>query len=284
MKTTAWMTITAILFLFWENLPAKTLPLKEAIEKKYLRVVASGTGGHEGDCLKITVGNLYRGDLSITVPAGQIFEAEDTAFQNLMVVKEESFLVARGKNRVVKLSGFCVEAYNASPSEGSAFSLGEMAAGPLLKMARYLSENNLHKNPSAQYAVWAVMDADRLESIGDPALAKFTAELLGKPLPEYHIAYQQPQDRQLPGQPANLREAVAMNGLFYYELLKDQKVSFGLYSENGAHLHDLFSNRLQKRGHHKFRFEFEIRGLEKGNYVVKLVSEGETIKELAVEL
>jgi hypothetical protein len=200
-----------------------------------------------------------------------------------MVSKEETFLVARGKNRITRLFGFCVEASDGSPSEGSVFSLGKMVEGNLLKMARYLSDNNLHKNSAAQYAVWAVMDDDRLESIGDPVLSKFTADLLGKPLPEYQIAYQQSQDRQLPGQPANWREAVALNGLFYYELPRDQMVSFGLYSAGGEHLHELFSNRLQRRGHHKFRFEFEIRGLEKGSYVVKLVSEGETIKELAVE-
>lgn len=284
MKTTAWFLTSALLFLFLKILPAQAIPLNEAIEKGYIRLAAAGTGGHEGECLKLKLENLSRKNLDVLVPAGQIFEAGDTTLQNLMVTKEETFLVSRGKNCIVRLFGFCVEASDGSPGEGSVFSLGEMAGGNLLKMARYLSHNNLHKNRAAQYAVWAVTDEDRLESIGDRALAKFTADLLGKPVPEYHIGYQQPQDRQLAGQPANWREAVALDGLFYYELPKDQMVSFGLYSADGEHLHELFSNRLQKRGYHKFRFEFEIRGLEKGNYIVKLVSEGETIKELAVEL
>jgi len=283
MKTTAWLATMALSLFNFQMLMAQGIPLNEAIKKGYLALSVSGTGGNEGECLKLKLENISRKDLGIVVPAGQIFEAGDSSLQNLMTSKEGTFLVARGKNRIARLFGFCVEASDGSPGEGSIFSLGKMAEGNLLKMARYLSDNNLHKNSAAQYAVWAVMDADRLESIGDPALAKFTAELLGKPLPEYHIAYQQPQDRQLPGRPANLREAMALNGLFYYELPKDQMVSFGLYSSGGEHLHELFSNRLQKRGHHKFRFEFEIKGLEKGNYVVKLVSEGKTIKELAVE-
>jgi hypothetical protein len=283
-KTTASFAMIALSLFICQMLPAQAIPLNEAIKKGYLALTSFGTGGHEGECLKLKLDNLSWKDLGIIVPAGQIFEAGDSALQNLMISKEETFLVSRGKNRIAKLFGFCVEATDSSPGEGSVFSLGEMAEGNLLKMARYLSDNNLHENQAAQYAVWAVMDEDRLESIGDPVLAKFTADLLGKPLPEYHIAYQQPQDRQSPGRPANLLEAVALNGLFYYELPKDQMVSFGLYSGDGEHLHELFSNRLQKRGQHKFRFEFEIRGLEKGNYVVKLVSEGETIKELAVEL
>lgn len=74
-----------------------------------------------------------------------------------------------------------------------------------------------------------------------------------------------------------------MNGLFYYELQNDKTVDFGLYNEAGELIHTLFKNRLQKRGQHKFKFEFEIRGLEKGKYYARLTNGGRVIKELAVE-
>ncbi len=284
MKTTACLAVLAISLFFIQNLSAQAIPIGDAIQKGYLTLTASGNGGHTGECLKLKLENKTRKKLEVQVPAGQIFEAGDSSLQNLMIGKEETFAIEPGKNRIAKLFGFCVEARDGSPGEGSEFSLGKMAEGHLLKMAQYLSENNLHQNPSAQYAVWAVSDGDRLEGIGDPGLTKFVADLLGKPMPEYHIQYQQPpQDRLLPGQPANWREAMALNGLFYYTLERDQKVNFGLYNENGELVHTLFKNRVQRKGYHKFRFEFEIRGLPKGKYFARMTSGGRMLKELAVE-
>lgn len=284
MKTTWCLVIWASLLFFSQNLPAQAIPIGEAIKKGYLSLSASGNGGHSGECLSLKLENKTRKKLDVTVPAGQIFEAGDSSLQNLMVAKEEVFAIEPGRSRITKLFGFCVEAGDGSPGEGSKYSLGKMADGHLLKVARYLSENNLHQHPSAQFAVWAVSNGERLEGIGDAGLTQFVADLLGKPMPEYHIQYQQPpSDRLLPGQPANWREAMAMNGLFYYTLERDQQVNFGLYNENGELVHTLFKNRVQKRGYHKFRFEFEIKGLPKGKYFARMTSQGQTLKELAVE-
>lgn len=284
-KTTANCCIVAMLLTCLQlDSTAQALGIGEALKKGLVSVTASGAGGHSGQCLQLQIKNISKKKLEIKVPAGQIFEAGDSSLQNLMVSKSENFLVESGKSNTGKLFGFCIEAGDGSPGESSIFKMGKLAEGNLLKMANYLNDNQMHDHPSAQYAVWAVTDADRLEGIGDPSLTKFVADLLGKPVPEYHIQYNAPpQDRQLPGQPANWREAFAMNGLFYYDLAADKQVDFGLYNEAGELVHTLFKNRLQKRGSHKFRFEFEIKGLPKGKYFARLMHHETVIKELAME-
>lgn len=283
MKTTVWYAMLAFLLCHLQGV-AQVLDIGEAIKKGLLTVSAEGNGGHTGECLALHLRNKSKKKLEVRIPPGQIFEAGDSSLQNLMVSMEERLFVESGATAVRKLFGFCIEASNGSPRPGSVFNIGKLAEGNLLKMANFLNENKLHNHPSAQNAVWAVTDADRLEGIGDPTLTKFLADMLGKPMPEYHIRYQTPpQDRQLPGQPANWREAFAMNGLFYYDLAADKQVDFGLYNEAGELVHTLFKNRLQKRGSHKFRFEFEVRGLPKGKYFARLTSRGGVIKELAME-
>lgn len=278
------MAVLGILFLQQQVLPAQVLDLTEAITKGYLSVTATGLGGHSGNCLKLKLESRFRKKFELRIPAGQIFEAEDSLLQDLMISKEEIYALEPGKNRIAHLYGLCIEAHNISPDEGSFFSMGKMAEGNLLKVANYLNSNNLYDHPSAQYAVWSVSDDDRLENIGDQGLAKFIAELLGKPMPEYHIQYQEiQQDRWIPGQPANWREAFALNGLFYYSLNYDQKVNLGLYNEQGELVHYLFKNRVQRKGYHKFRFNFEIKGLSKGKYFVRMTSGDRILKELAVE-
>lgn len=279
-----YLPLTALLFFGLPDLAAQAIDIAEAIKKGFLTATATGLGGHTGECIEVKLLNRSKKKLEVRVPAGQLFEAGDSSLQNLMVGKEEVFLVESGKTRTGKLFGFCVEASNGSPGNGSYFRLGKLAEGNLLKLAKHLSDHVLYQNPSAQFAVWAVSDEERLEGIGDAGLAGFVANLLGKPVPTYHIQYQQPpHDRLLPGQPANWREALAMNGLFYYDLPADQVVDFGLYDESGELVHTLFKNRLQKKGYHKFRFEFEIKGLKKGKYFARLTSKNQIIKELAVE-
>lgn len=283
-KTAKFYVLAALAICLHLQSNAQAIGIGDAIKKRLVSVTATGMGGHSGQCLQLQLRNLSKKKLEISVPAGQIFEAGDSSLQNLMVSKAESFMVESGKSSTRKLFGFCVEASDGSPGENSLFKMGKLAEGNLLKMANYLNENHLHDHPSAQYAVWAVTNADRLEGIGDPVLTKFVADMLGKPMPEYQIQYNAPpQDRQLPGQPANWREAFAMNGLFYYDLATDKQVDFGLYNEAGELVHSLFKNRLQKRGSHKFRFEFEIKGLPKGKYYAKLTSQTGVIKELAME-
>ncbi len=264
---------------------ATPIVLEEALAKGYLELDVSGNGGYFGECLKIKLKNLHRKDLEVTIPAGQIFVAGDSSLQNLMVAKEETLLVEQGKVRVARLHTFCVEATDGSPGEGTPFRVGKMAVGNLLAFAQYLSLENLYQNAYAQNAVWAVSDDQRLEGIGDPALGKYVARLLGKPEPQYHVQYRQPdQSRLLPGSPVlEMQEALSMNGLFYYTLTSDRLVNFELYNEDGEMVHAFTKNRQQKRGYHKFRFEFKISNLPKGKYFARLTSRGETIEELPVE-
>ncbi len=286
MKTFACLAYLAVSYLI---LPPFTttdsLTLADALEKGYVSAEITGEGIYSGDCIRVKLTNNYKKDLSVTVPAGQIFEPSDPLLQDIMIAKEEEILVEKGSNRVARLTGYCVEAGDGAPGEGSVFGVGRMATGNLLSFALFLSQKNQHKNDYAQYAVWAVSDDERLEGIGDPALAKEVAKLLGKPEPQYHVQYQQPdQSRLLPGTPVTMqREALSMNGLFYYTLDSERPVNFELYNEDDEMIHAFFKNRKQLKGYHKFRFEFEISNLPKGKYSARMTSGGAVIEELSVE-
>ncbi len=285
MKFIACLGYLAISSFFLPTFFTETMTLDEALDKGYVTLEVTGEGGYSGDCLKVKLENTYKRNIEVTIPAGQIFEPGDPELQNIMVAKEETLLVEKDKSRIARLFGFCVEAGDGSPGEGTPFGLGKMATGNLLKFALYLSSQKLYKNDFAQYAVWAVSDEERLEGIGDPALAKEVAKLLGKPEPQYYVKYQQPeQSRLLPGTPVTAqREAFSMNGLFYYTLESERPVTFGLYDEADEMILAFFENRKQLRGYHKFRFEFEISNLPKGKYAARMTSGGNVIEELSVE-
>ena len=155
-----------------------------------------------------------------------------------------------------------------------------MATGPLLQLAKYISEKGLQEEPAVQHAVWAVTDQHPLENIYQSDLAGFAAELLGKSAPEYAIVHQLPQEA---GAPAFRPAPARLEGYFRYNLPEEQIVSFGLYDAEGKVVHHFFTNRKQLRGYHKFRFTFEIRNVPSGDYTVRLVSGNKTIEKMEVK-
>ncbi len=268
------------LLLFPLTIFSKVIDLNEAIQQNLVSIKVVGEGGHSGKSLKISFLNMGKKDLEIRVPAGQIFHSEDSTLQDLIIIKEKQLAIEGKQKRLGKFFGLCTQAGNGSPRPGSLFNLGVMATGTLLKVAQYISEKNLQEDRGAQSAIWAITDGHRLENIANMELANYVAEILGKTPPEYAVIH---QNRSLPGQPAFQENPVSMEGIFKYELPKDQLVSFGLYDENDELIHTFRENTRQIKGYHKFKFFFEIRNLPKGKYSVKLTGKEGIIREMDVE-
>ncbi|MCR9286928.1 hypothetical protein OAF63_00390 [Saprospiraceae bacterium] len=270
----------AYLLLCSNLLLSKSILLNEAIANNQISIEVSGEGGHSGKSLKIKFLNQTKKDLEIKVPAGQIFHSQDSTMQDLMITKGKVLALEKQQNRISKFYGMCIQANNSSPSVGSVFNLGALATGSLLKVAEFIFHNRLYENASAQSAIWVVTDGHRLEYIEDPKLAAFMAKTLGKERPEYTITH---ENNSAPGQPAFQYAPAKIEGVFNYSLAEDQKVSFGLFNEEGELVRSFFKNKAQERGIWKFDFYFEISRLPKGKYSVRLTKGDIEIERREVE-
>ena len=77
---------------------AAKVKLEEAIKRKQIQVIASGNGGYQGRKLRLDVKNLTSTPLEVEISAGTIFQSADEAEQNLMITKEEVFVMGpKGK-------------------------------------------------------------------------------------------------------------------------------------------------------------------------------------------
>lgn len=268
----------SLLFLYNFSF-SKTIDIREAIKSGILRVVPEANGGHQERCIKLKLENLKKKKLEVFVPAGLIFHSVDSVVQDLIVIQERMLVLDKLQKRSFSLYAMCIQAGNASPSEGRLFETGPLADGNLLKVVEFVDKNNIRTSP-AQYAIWAVTDNKRIENIRHPELAVFTAELLGKPAPKYFIHH---ANVNRPGERAFQDRPSIISGTFKYKSDRDRKVSFGLYDANGKLLHSAFEDQLQKKGGHKFKFRFEVRNVPKGKYFARLMWEGEILEQLEVE-
>lgn len=270
--------ITSLILIFSVNSLAKKIDIREAIKTGMIKVAPAGNGGYRDRCLKLTVENLQKKPLEVYVPAGLIFHSVDSATQDLILIQERMLVLEKFQQRSFSVYAMCIQAGNMSPFKDALFTMGKEAEGNLLELVRYIDEQNIRTSP-AQYAVWAVTDGKRIENIRHPELAVFTANLLGKPVPEYFIQHDQ---NNRPGQTAFQERPSVIDGTFTYKTDQDKVVSFGLYDAAGTLLHEGFKDQVQKKGTHKFKFRFEVRNIPSGKYYARLMSEGEVLEELSV--
>jgi len=249
------------------TLLAKPVSLVEALNNGWISVSAAAQGGHGGQSIKASFKNLHKRDLELLIPAGFIFNASDSTFQDLIIVKERLLALEKARSKSVMLYGMCIRASRSSPTSGLAFSAGGMATAALAQMAQHIDEKRLHEVPDAQHAIWAVSNGHALEGIGQPDLAAFTAKLLGKPEPTYNIRY---ANSARPGERAFQDRALAVSGLFEYTNAKEISATFGLYNEQGERVLTFFEHELRKAGQHRFRFNFQVQNLPKGQYFARL--------------
>lgn len=259
-------------------LAGSTYDLAEALEKGFVKLEASGTGGHTNQSLSIRLTNLHKKKWELVIPAGFLFQSQDTSEQDLLVVRARTLKMEKGKNPKLRLHALCTQANNASPGLGSTFLAYQLASGPLLSLAQYLHKKRL-SDAEAQDAVWAITDNHPISYIGNSDLAAFMAELLGKRLPGYTIEH---QGRSRPGQPAFRDEPALVHGLLEYQTSTDCQASFGLYNAEGEQVVVGFENQTQRAGRHRFKFHFEILNLPKGKYYARMTSGDAVLGEMEV--
>ena len=168
------------LILLGLQVKAAKVKLAEAIKKRQIQIIAKGNGGHQGPVLKILATNRTNYNLEVEVDAGSIFQSADDAEQDLMVTKDEVFVLRpRGKTNA-NLFAMCIQSHNMSPALGALFTFNRTAKGDLLKLAQLISEKN-YQNSTAQSAVWSITNGGSIEEIygSDTGMVRKLAEIVG---------------------------------------------------------------------------------------------------------
>lgn len=251
MKT---IVITLLAIICSLQVQAVKIKLGDAIKKRQIQVIATGNGGYSGKALKISATNRTNYKLEIEVDEGTIFQSADEAEQDLMVTKEEVFVLhPRGKT-VTSLFTMCIQSHNMSPAMGALFTFNRIAKGDLLKLAELINQQD-YQNSSAQSAVWAITDGASIEEIygSDTGMVRKLAEVVGpaRNIPVSHFNYT-PRVHQITSIKTSMEclvpdyvDGVALrayekeSGRMVRELFKDQSFKPGFYQFKGGINHTL---------------------------------------------
>ncbi len=262
--------------------PARAIvELAEAVAKNMIKINFSGPGGYA--LLNLSIENTGSSTLKLRVPQGQLFVPANENEQSLVVGEEQLLVISAGKKREAVVKTFCTESFDSSPSMNSAFAVGAMAAGPVLKMLQFLAEKGKLADSGAQNAIWSVCGSGNFNpaGIGNDEMTNHACQLLNRRPPNYRIRY---ETRNVPGQAAFEGKALVVDGNYTYVLLKNEKLTLTLFDESGKSVKVLYKDKPYTAGDHRASLHLELKGLKQGKYALKLTTgSGEIVKEQEVE-
>lgn len=254
---------------------SKTTTLEEALHNKWVAttIVMQPNEAAEGRKLRLSVKNLTKRELTVTIPLGFVFAAKDSTVQDFIHLENKEIALKPLATRSYFMNSLCIRASRRSPHNGDVFLATTLASSNLVALTRFAFEKKLHNLDAMQSALWAISDKHDLVGIDHLEMAKFVAQSLGKPLPDYFVHY---KNRDVAGMTAAMSlEPLAINGVFQYTLTSDQQVKLDLVDTAGTSVlkdFNMVETMTQTKGRHRFTFSMELKGVPRGTYFVKLTA------------
>lgn len=190
------------------------MPLEQLLHDKRMTVQAKGTGQFSGTAIQAVVRNTSGGPIRTRIPAGWVFHSVDEGVQDLMVVRNEEFVLSSGASKTIQCRAFCIEGPMRGPEDGEPYRAGGMGSPPLVSVARAVAAGD-YPDELVQSAVWAVSNGYSIAGMGamdsttNDTLRMLTSRLSGQPPPRYAMRFAEEEGRACSGRPsAILRDFV----------------------------------------------------------------------------
>lgn len=246
----------------------KHLPLLRLVKNDSLKLITKSLGGHQGECISIQINNSISDSLYVKLEPGTRFIANDTSYQDILIVKEQLVCLNTKEQKVIIGNGYCCEATNHSPSANMGFDRVEKATKKLVDLSYFLNKYPL-PDQTIQACVWAVSNNNPIANIIHPdadtlrMVRKFVSKLLGKEIPFYNVTYIQ-DSTVFSGKPERIF------GEFEYQIYNLSMVDIILFDSKGNVVKTYHKGTPHQPKIYTFSLDEDITTWKRGRYVLKI--------------
>jgi len=243
------------------------MPFEQLLHDKRLSVQAKGTGQFSGTAIQAVVRNTSGGTIRTRIPAGWVFHSVDEGVQDLMVVRNEEFVLSAGASKTIQCRAFCIEGPLRGPEDGEQFRAGAMATPKLVSVAHAVAAGE-YPDELVQSAVWAVSNGysiagmGALDSSANDTLRMVTSRLSGQPPPRYAMRFVEEEGRACSGRPAAILRDFALN------VPAGTQFTAVVVNAAGHIVCTLEERTLLEPGRHARRFEVPVLDWPAGRYAI----------------
>lgn len=154
----------------------------------------TGTGIHAGESIRVTVRNTSGKALSASIPPGWVFNSVNEQVQDLIVVREEVFVLAPGASKTITCRAFCTQGNLRGPREGEPYTPGSLGSPGLVELAQAVARAP-YDDALVQSAVWTLSNGysiagmGALDSTAADTLRYVVSRLSGQAPPRYGMRF-----------------------------------------------------------------------------------------------
>lgn len=249
----------------------RCLNLQKALEGKYVQANFTSAGGYHGFCMNMRIKNLGTDTLFVLLEAGRRLNSVDDKNQDILIVKEELFVLGARVEKDLKIKGYCCQASNRCPMAGSKYDANKLADSNLVRIAMFINTNSMNED-TEQDLVWAISDKHSLANIywkNDSLtgiLREMVAGITGEKMPWYTLVSVK---HVYPGGTIAMN-AVKLKGQLIYSNEKENYATVTVLNDKGVQVCGIKSEWLKVATNGLYPLELPIKGLVKGKYKVEL--------------
>lgn len=252
------------------------LSIEDAVKRNMILCVIESKGGHTGNCVDMNVKNLTSTKLIVKLESGRNLVSLDTNSQDILVVKEELFVLNPSQNQQKEIFGFCSESHKSEPHKSELFTIGEMKDKNIIKLTQYLAANK-YPISAMQDAIWTMTNDRPIASIfhnnrdSIENLQEFVAQFTKTMSPWYSIEYTEPD--------SGLASNVAKNihGNIDVRLAKNTVVKIVVYDK--FNIPQLRTEILTSEQANEHPFSVNVQALPRGRYHIGFYTLGGRLDE-----
>ena len=228
---------------------------------------------HYARPLKIVLQNNSSFAINVSLPAGYVFRADDSTYQNILITNSMLAALQPGQSKTYVLNGMCMESSDRAPQSESTFSSNGMAENKLVKLAEYIEKNKFFSQ-AGQNAVWTLIndkplyEVTSLDTSQAYKLQHFLSDLTGKailPAPEEEAYLYDYSERP---------RKVVVGGEIVFNTSSVMEVEWSLFNEDGILLREIYNGPIGP-GEVTLDFEYDAEVYSDPIYYLKLVADGE---------
>lgn len=263
----------------------KKMELNKALKSNFIRVEAKSLGGHQGYCVGLTITNLTKDSLQISLEPGTLLKALEEKYQDILVTKQETIRLKRLEKKSQTVLGYCCQASDCSPRIDSKFSVGFHSDSNLVTLARYLNTNT-SETDAEQHAIWAISNNHVTANIisnnekTEMPLLELVSALKNEELPWYQIrtrtkVYKSGAIEVTP---------LELYGELIYNISQKAYASLTVKDKSGQKVCYIKCQWLETGANQKYDLKLPLQGLIKGEYTIELNSNGNELASRKFEI
>lgn len=252
------------------------LSIEDAVKRNMISCAIESKGGHTGNCVNMSVKNLTSTKLIVKLESGRNLVSLDTNSQDILVVKEELFVLNPSQTQHKEIFGFCSESHKSEPNKSDLFTIGEMKDKNIVKLTQHLAANK-YPISAMQDAIWSLTNNRPVASIfhanrdSIENLQEFVAQFTKSMSPWYSIEYTEPDS----GMASNTAKNI--HGNVEARLPKNTVVKIVVYDM--LNISQIRTEMVTSETANKHPFSVNVLSLPKGRYHIGFYTLGGRLDE-----